>query len=56
MTVVRIDFRPVPDILSHVQFNRLKEYLKKHGFDNDYKNYNALMDNLLLEPLEGIVS
>jgi acetylornithine deacetylase/succinyl-diaminopimelate desuccinylase-like protein len=36
MAVARIDFRLVPDMLPHVQFNRLKEHLKEHGFDNDH--------------------
>ena len=36
MAVARIDFRLVPDMLPDVQFNRLKEHLKEHGFDNDH--------------------
>ncbi|HJT50042.1 MAG TPA: M20/M25/M40 family metallo-hydrolase, partial [Nitrososphaeraceae archaeon] len=36
MAVARIDFRLVPDMLPHIQFDRLKEHLKEHGFDNDY--------------------
>jgi acetylornithine deacetylase/succinyl-diaminopimelate desuccinylase-like protein len=34
--VTRIDFRLIPDMLPHVQFNRLKQHLKEHGFDDDH--------------------
>ena len=36
MAVARIDFRLIPHMLPRVQFNRLKEHLKEHGFDNDH--------------------
>ncbi len=35
IAVARIDFRLVPDMIPDVQFNRLKEHLRAHGFDSD---------------------
>jgi acetylornithine deacetylase/succinyl-diaminopimelate desuccinylase-like protein len=36
IAVARIDFRLVPDMIPDVQFNRLKEHLREHGFyDSD---------------------
>jgi acetylornithine deacetylase/succinyl-diaminopimelate desuccinylase-like protein len=34
IAVARIDFRLVPDMIPHVQFNRLKAHLREQGFDD----------------------
>jgi acetylornithine deacetylase/succinyl-diaminopimelate desuccinylase-like protein len=42
IAIARIDFRLVPDMIPHVQFNRLKDHLKEHGFDDSDINIRLL--------------
>jgi acetylornithine deacetylase/succinyl-diaminopimelate desuccinylase-like protein len=34
IAIARLDFRLVPYMIPQIQFNRLKEHLKEHGYDN----------------------
>jgi acetylornithine deacetylase/succinyl-diaminopimelate desuccinylase-like protein len=40
--IARLDFRLVPDMIPQVQFTRLKEHLKEHGFDSGDINIRFL--------------
>ena len=42
IAIARLDFRLVPDMIPQVQFNRLKEHLKEHGFHDGEVNIQFL--------------